>query len=341
MIIGDIMKKSITLLISLILLTGCGNNKDNNQTQDNSNKEPVKEEKKVTIVNTESDQRTYAVMINNHKAARPQSGLQEAYIVYEFMVEGGITRMMALYRDNASAKIGSVRSSRHYYLDYVLENDAMYFHWGGSPQAYSDMKTLKIEHADAVGSVFWKDKSLNRATEHTAFTSTEKMTNYVIDKKIRNTTKQPLLLEYTTDEIDLSSLPDSKIANNISIKYSNYQTVGYEYDNLNKVYKRSANNKPSTDLVTQNQYTVKNIIVYDLKYSTIKGDTSGRQNIDNIGSGNGYYITNGYATPIVWEKTSRSSQTVYSYPNGKEINVNDGNTFIQVYPTSGTLTINE
>lgn len=50
----------------------------------------------------------------------------------------------------------------------------MYFHWGGSPQAYSDMKTLKIEHADAVGSVFWKDKSLNRATEHTAFTSTEK-----------------------------------------------------------------------------------------------------------------------------------------------------------------------
>ena len=75
MIIGDIMKKSITLLISLILLTGCGNNKDNNQTQDNSNKEPVKEEKKVTIVNTESDQRTYAVMINNHKAARPQSGL--------------------------------------------------------------------------------------------------------------------------------------------------------------------------------------------------------------------------------------------------------------------------
>ena len=167
------------------------------------------------------------------------------------------------------------------------------------------------------------------------------MTNYVVNKKIRNTTKQPLLLEYTTDEIDLSSLPDSKIANNISIKYSNYQTVGYEYDNLNKVYKRSANNKPSTDLVTENQYTVKNIIVYDLKYSTIKGDTSGRQNIDNIGSGNGYYITNGYATPIIWEKTSRSSQTVYSYPNGKEINVNDGNTFIQVYPTSGTLTINE
>ena len=237
---------------------------------------------------------------------------------------------------NVYANIGNVSD-----VAYVLENDAMYFHWGGSPQAYSDMKTLKIEHADAVGSVFWKDKSLNRATEHTAFTSTEKMINYVVNKKIRNTTKQPLLLEYTTDEIDLSSLPDSKIANTISIKYSNYQTVGYEYDNLNKVYKRSANNKPSTDLVTENQYTVKNIIVYDLKYSTIKGDTSGRQNIDNIGSGNGYYITNGYATPIVWEKTSRSSQTVYSYPNGKEINVNDGNTFIQVYPTSGTLTINE
>lgn len=333
------MKKILCSGLLLLLLVGCGNTKENKK-DDKKDPEPIVEEKKVTIVDTGSNQRTYAVMINNHKAARPQSGLQEAYIVYEFMVEGGITRMMALYRDTSSSKIGSVRSSRHYYLDYVLENDAMYFHWGGSPQAYSDMSSLKITHADAVGSVFWKDKSLNRATEHTAFTSTDKMSTYVTNKKIRDTSTQPLLLTYTVDEIDYSELEDTKSANNISIKYSNYQIVGYEYDSANKVYKRFANNKASTDLVTGKQYTAKNIIVYDVKYNTIKGDTSGRQEMSNIGKGSGYYITNGYATSITWEKTSRSSQTVYKYLNGEEIKVSDGNTFIQIYPTSGNLTIN-
>lgn len=337
------MKKSIIILMSLLLLTGCGgNNKDkNNDNKENTNNNnPVKEEKKVSIVDLDSNQRTYAVMINNHKAARPQSGLQEAYIVYEMMVEGGITRMLALYRDAASSKIGSVRSSRHYYLDYVLENDAMYFHWGGSPQAYSDIKTLKIEHVDADGSVFWKDKTLNRGTEHTAFTSTQKMTEYVKKKKIRNTSNKPLLLDYSAEEIDLSSLEDNIEANNVSIKFSNYQTATYIYDSLNKVYNRQDAGKNSTDLQTQNQYTAKNIIVYSLKYSTIPNDKSGRQNLDNIGKGKGYYITNGYAIPITWEKTSRSSQTVYKHLNGDKIKVNDGNTYIEIYPTRGELKIN-
>lgn len=332
------MKKLITLL-SIFTLIGCVGLEEKPQTQ---GKDDIpKEEKKVTVVDVKSSKRTYAVMINNHKAARPQSGLQEAYIVYEMMVEGGITRMMALYRDTDSEKIGSVRSSRHYYLDYVLENDAVYFHWGGSPQAYKDMSKLGIAHADAIGTVFWKDKDLNRATEHTAFTSTPKMSNYVNNKNIRNISKQPLLLEYTVEEVDLNVLEDATKANNVSIKYSNYQTVGYIYDEVNKVYKRQANNKDSTDLVTEKQYTVKNIIAYDVKYSTIKGDTSGRQEIDNIGSGSGYYITNGYAIPIKWEKSSRSSQTIYKYLNGEEIKVSDGNTFIQIYPTSGNLTITE
>lgn len=337
------MKKSIIILMSLLLLTGCGgNNKDkNNDNKENTNNNnPVKEEKKVSIVDLDSNQRTYAVMINNHKAARPQSGLQEAYIVYEMMVEGGITRMLALYRDAASSKIGSVRSSRHYYLDYVLENDAMYFHWGGSPQAYSDIKTLKIEHVDANGSVFWKDKTLNRGTEHTAFTSTQKMTEYVKKKNIRNTSNKPLLLDYSTEEIDLSSLEDNIEANNVSIKFSNYQTATYIYDSLNKVYNRQDAGKNSTDLQTQNQYTAKNIIVYSLKYSTIPNDKSGRQNLDNIGKGKGYYITNGYAIPITWEKTSRSSQTIYKHLNGDKIKVNDGNTYIEIYPTRGELKIN-
>ena len=70
------------------------------------------------------------------------------------------------------------------------------------------------------------------------------------------------------------------------------------------------------------------------------GDVKGRQDIDNIGTGKGYYISDGYAVPIKWEKKYKTSQTVYTLEDGTEINVNDGNTFIQIQPSSKKLTIN-
>ena len=86
--------------------------------------------------------------------------------------------------------------------------------------------------------------------------------------------------------------------------------------------------------------TVKNIITYQIKNTTIEGGGKGRQTIDNIGSGTGYYITDGYAVPITWTKPSRKSQTIYKYTNGEEIKFNDGNTFIQIQHTNQELTIN-
>ena len=95
------------------------------------------------------------------------------------------------------------------------------------------------------------------------------------------------------------------------------------------------------DAITGEQYTAKNIITYQVKNSNITGDNKGRQDFDNIGSGVGYYITNGYAVEINWKKDSRESQTVYTYKDGSEIVVNDGNTYIQIQPMSQTLTISE
>ena len=100
------------------------------------------------------------------------------------------------------------------------------------------------------------------------------------------------------------------------------------------------NNTKNVDRVTGKQYTVKNIIVYDVVYTNYCEGTYCKYNkIDNIGSGTGYYITNGYAVPIKWTKKDAKSQTVYTYLNGEEIEVSDGNTYIQIYPRDEKLTI--
>ena len=279
-------------------------------------------------------------MINNIHVARPlQSGLQDAYLMYEIIVEGGITRYMALFMDQNTTRIGSIRSSRHYFLDYALENDAIYVHHGQSPQAQSDFSTLGIDRIVVDNSkTGWRDKSLNVSSEHTLFTSIEKLNNGLGNK--RTTRNNDLLLNYSVDEIDLSKKEDAKVANNISIPYSNSYVTSYKYDENNKYYLRSVNGKAHTDYVTKKQYHFKNIITYQVKNTNLNDNVNkGRQNIENIGSGVGYYITDGYSIPIKWVKESRKSQTKYYYNDGKEIDVNDGNTFIQIQPEGQKLTI--
>lgn len=331
-------KKIISILMCSILLLGvCGCGKKIEE-ESNEVKEP---EKTLNIVDLNSKTRPYAVMINNNHAAWPQAGIQDAYLVYEIVVEGGITRMMALYKDADTAKIGSIRSSRHYFLDYALENDAIYVHFGWSPQAQRDISNLKINNINGLyDSSFWRDTSLKRAYEHTAFTSIEKLDATTEKKGYRTETNQDLLLNYSVDEVDLSTKEGSIPANNISIKYSYYHTTSYEYDSENKVYKRSMSGVANTDLDTNIQYTTKNIITYKVEDTALPDtEDKGRRELNNIGSGEGYFISNGYAVPITWEKTSRSSQTIYKYKDGSEITVNDGNTFIQIQPINQTLSI--
>ncbi len=103
--------------------------------------------KHLNIINLDSNERPIAIMINNHSIARQNhAGLNDAYIVYEAIVEGGLTRLMAIFKDKDTARIGSVRSSRHYFLDYALENDAIYVHYGWSPQAESDINILGVDN---------------------------------------------------------------------------------------------------------------------------------------------------------------------------------------------------
>lgn len=332
----------LTVLLLIMLCTGCG--KEENKTIDsNPNKEPeeIVEKKNVTIVDLDSKERPIAVMINNHKEARPQAGLSDAYLVYEIMVEGGITRMMALYTpDFDEEKIGSIRSSRHNYLDYVLENDAIYIHWGGSYVAYDHLDKLDLDRIDGMvygDKYFITDKSLGRSLEHTRFTSASMIKKGIEKLKLRTTTDNGYLLNYTDKVVDLSKINGATKANAVSIKYSKYQTSSYQYNEEEQVYYRYMNGDKHIDLVSGEQYKYKNIIAYDVKYKSYDGYVL--RDLENIGTGEGVYITNGYSVPIKWTKDTREGKTKYTYLDGSEIDVSDGNTFIQIYPTDGKLTI--
>ena len=294
------------------------------------------EETKEIIKNDiESNGRVIAVSINNHHSAWPHSGLQDAFLCYELIAEGGITRILAFYKDVNTSKIGSVRSVRHYFLDYVLENDAIIVHYGWSPQAKEDIKSLKINNLNGIydSKTFYRDKTLNRSLEHTAFTSMDRIKNGIKKNKYRDTSDVKLL-NYS-DKIFMDDKYKTK-ADKITIKYSNYQTTSYVYDKNTKLYKLYMNDKEQKDLETKEQYTVKNIITYQIKNASLN-DSKGRQNLENIGQGYGYYITEGNAVKIKWIKTSRENKTNYFNIDGTPLIINNGNTWIHIQPKNNLL----
>lgn len=300
---------------------------------------PIVKEEKLKILDLDSKTRPYAVMIDNVKNAKPHSGLDKAYLTYEIIVEGGLTRLMAVFKDVDIEEIGPVRSARHYFVDYAMENDAIYIHHGRSPQALDQINKYNVNDIEALynpSDSFWRDNS--RYAPHNSYTSTKRLKKAIEDKKYETKSNDWQLLNYSVKPINLKNKENSKKADKVVIYFSDFTYTTLEYNQEKEVYLRYENGEAHTDK-NGTHYTAKNIIVVTgVRNYTIDSSTN-RQEIENIGKGKGYFITNGYAVPITWEKSNTDSKTIYRYEKGKKIKVNDGNTYIEIQPLNKKLEI--
>ena len=342
--------RKISLLMAVLLIFGSlvfgGCAKDENVLLESTEETteaplaPTPEELEIqsffdTFVNT--DRRPVAVMVDNdNKDARPHAGLNEAYLIYEMVVEGGATRFVAFYRTDTE-KIGPVRSSRHYFLDYVMENDAIYTHYGWSPQAIKDISAFGINKINGVlggdGDIFWREQKF-KGDWHSAYTSMKNIKEMSEKKGFSLNTTHKNGFKYAESYFNLEN---ENIANEIYLPYSGMYKTGYIYNPETELYEKTIN---SESHVMQNGevLTVKNIII-ELIYDTSLGDGTDRRNVTTTGSGEGYFITNGKYEKITWSKPSRKANTVYKDSGGNEIKINPGKTIVNVISPSAGITI--
>lgn len=307
--------------------------------------EPVKPEIKIFA----GDDRPIAFMIDNNTNAQPQASINSTYMIYEIIVEGGETRLMALFKGTQADEVGPIRSARHYFLDYAMENDALYAHLGMSPQAEADFDVFNINHVNGQiydtgkprtgSSLYWRAK--HKKAPHNAYTNTESILKIAKDKGWKTTSDKESVLNYVAEEVNLES-EDAIVANTVTIPYSTGHKVQYKYDETSKRYTRYSKNKKMRDEVTKEDVTTKNIIITFAKnYTLDDGENKGRQDVVTVGNLDGYYITNGKAIKIKCIKNDRKEQTQYVDMQGNEINVNDGNTWVNVCPIDADVVISE
>ncbi len=343
------MKKLIACLVfaSMIMCSSCGKKEEKKAENGKEEKEIVEttenDAKKTPnefCEMMESDVRPVAVMIDNDSdAARPQIGVENAYMVYEIIIEGGKSRMMALFKNHDLKKVGPIRSSRHYFLDFALEHDAIYCHAGWSPKAMSDISSMGVNNINGIlgsdESAYWRDNTYDK-TWHNLYSGVDKLFELGTAKKGYRSTTDVSHTAYFDEETTPQS---DTAATSIELPYSSSYKVSYEYNEEARTYDRYVDGKKHMSQ-TGNILTAKNIIIYKLKnYNLNDGSNTGRQNVETVGSGSGYYISNGKCVNINWSKPSRSGKTVYTTEDGEELKLNPGNTFVQIIPQNQNISI--
>lgn len=338
------------VLTIILIIVYVASSKTTTTTQPQTTPTVIEQETKtVRVIDETSNQRPIAVMLDNNIGNIPHAGLMNSYLNYEIIVEGGLTRIMALYKDSNVQLIGPIRSARHYFLDYALESDAIYIHYGWSPQAEKDIQKLGVDNINGMTDKTPFNRDTKLQSPHNVFSIKKNIDSYLSTKGYSLTSNNWQLLKYSADPIYLNgtsseitsagttSNADAQAANKISIIYSNTENRTYSYDSGSEYYLRSTNGAAHMDRMSNEQLHYKNIIIEKVENKTI--DNEGRQELTTCGTGSGFYITNGYARPITWSKASRNGKTRYTYSDGTEVVVNDGNTFIQIVPTTSNITI--
>ncbi len=325
---------AVMLAVLMIFAIGCGDNEVvYEDLSDYESDVSVEQETPQLFVNPltgvaqfensdKSNQRPVAIMVNNVDIAQKvQTGLSKADIIYETEVEGGITRLMAVYQDLSDAdKIGSVRSARYPYVDLALGHNAVYVHCGQDP-TYCAPHLKDIDHL----SIDTNSKGAKRIanglkSEHTLYALASDLwenINETFDTKVASVAPWA---NFTDETLAL----DGGAATSVKVPFP-AMTTNFTYDAQSGLYTRLSGSTVLTDYNSGESTQVKNVFVL---LTSISNYPDGKHRKVALESGDGYYITNGTVQFIKWSKGAATNGFKFTDTNGAEIKVSAGNSWV-------------
>lgn len=307
--------------------------------------------------------RPLGIMIENHKKARPQSGLSYADIVYEAVAEGGITRFLALYYCQDAGQIGPIRSARTYFIDFVSEygSDPLYVHVGGANTpgpantlgqindygwtGYNDLNQFSIGFP-----TFWRDYDRlghPAETEHTMYSTTEKLWKFAATRGLTDVGKDGTLwtkgfVPYTfKEDVSVSELAKKQTIHlEFWSKDSDYY-VDWIYNPSTNSYKRGTGGVFYIDRNNNQTLTTKNIVVLYMQESHANDGYENNVHLlyKDKGVGKAIVFMDGARIGGTWRKDTRKSKTLIFDSNGTPIKFNKGTIWFNILPTDGVATV--
>ena len=293
--------------------------------------------------------RPISVMIDNHSDARPQSGFDQAAIVFEALAEGGITRFMFVYNADTALPevIGPVRSTRRYFAEWAAGFSAVHVHAGGSPEGLAVVQAnTKIVNVDGLLRGSWATfyRSTANVIPHNLYTSGAQITHFVTAKQPQSIgTRQPdgsitPVLDGGDSMGYVYRQPverDQRSAGQ-QIHYSfltRRTSADWAYDAEANLYVRSVAGRVARDGTTRNAVVATNLVVMEAASALIAGDEKGRLEVGSIGEGRAKLFQEGHEYDVTWRKNDTEGRLLFFYLDGvTEVPFVAGNAWIAVVP---------
>lgn len=284
------------------------------------------------------DQRPIAVMVDNEIKALPHFGTSRADVVYEMMnstQNDRVTRFMCIFKDyNSVSQIGSIRSVRTTNLQIAPEFNAIVIHDGGPLYINAYFNAPYVEH---LSGGFSRIKN-GKPTEFTEYITEGQITDRCEKAGIsltHNEYFQGNHWEFSRDTkpTDLSQKDDSIKCEKIDIPYP-HNNPKLEYIEETGTYRYSEYGDEYIDALTDEHLEFTNIILQECDFEQF--DEHGYMNffVHEGENKTGYFITKGYAIPIVWAKNEYDMYPTFFFDkNLKQIQLNTGKTYVCIVPS--------
>jgi len=266
------------------------------------------------------------VMIENAPAARPQSGLDQAQVVYEMMAEGGITRYLAYFDLNQTATVGPVRSARIYYVNIDRTYGLPLAHAGGNVDALKVLRsTLASLNIDGLFDASpWMYRIPSRKAPHNLYTTIALLNTAVM----KLGAPQAPLRMWPTGPQPKGGTPTASVsviwASNALYRYATsftYGTGGYTYG-VDGATDLQADGSP---IVVPNVVILDAVTVPDPDPYTVGSINYG------LTSGQGWLMRGGKRYRITWT-FGTNGFTFTSPTTGAVVPLAPGKVFVQIVP---------
>lgn len=278
------------------------------------------------VIDQPIENRVLAVMIDNQYDARMQAGLSKAEIIYEIDVESDITRYMALFLKDLPERVGPIRSARPYFVNIAMEYDAILTRFGGSTDADQDIVDFGLDQIDGMvyeGVYIVRDHTTGKFAPHDAYTSLPAIRQAEEDLGMEKRPPESDLLFHYREETPMGS-----DATAVHLVYNEFNSTSYEFVDADQNYRRYKDGQPHIDENDGTEIRAKNILVQLTDSGLMENGI--HKWIETVGEGTGYYISNGKAINIHWQKESREAKTQFTTENGEPLLLNPGQTWIQI-----------
>lgn len=270
-----------------------------------------------------------AVKVENTPDAYPLTGLDTADIVYEEVVEGGITRFISVYHCQGATSVGPVRSVRTTDPKILLQYGAhpLLAFSGGAPKVVNIVRQAGVIELteDDPASAFTREDA--RVIPHNLFTNTQKLCAAAAKSHKDATAPQAV---FTYDE----AIPKpSKKTASVTIVFSSLATAEWRWEGGQWV--RYLDGSPMT-LENGDPIVTDNVVIQQVETteSTEFSDVADYPSpeVTVTGSGKAWVLRDGKLVMGSWERSSEGDLTVFRTKKGDEIALAPGTTFVELAP---------